>query len=222
MHSHIQLIIADDHDVYRDGLRQLLQGERFEIVDEAANGKQLVDLCALHKPDIVLADIMMPIMDGIEATSIICRDMPSTRVIALSMSNEENMVVDMLRAGALGYLVKNAQKSEIIEAIYTVYQNKPFYCKATSIKLARRIGRLRNDPALENRIFFSQKELEIIRRICEEKTSRQIADELYLSARTVEEYRTRIKEKMQVRSTPGIVIYAIEHDLYKIRGGNRD
>lgn len=221
LEDRIRLIIADDHEIYRDGLKKLLEScAEFIVLAEAANGKELVSLCSTHLPDVILTDIMMPVMDGIEATAIINNQYPSIRIIALSMFNHDNLVVDMLNAGALGYLLKNANKSEIVEAIQTVYKNHPYYCKSTSMKLARVIGANKYGGRWKEKIYFSQKELDIIRLICEEKISKEIADELHLSVRTVEEYRLRIKEKMEVKGTTGIVIYAIRHEIYKMPGTN--
>jgi DNA-binding NarL/FixJ family response regulator len=217
MKRQIEVIIADDHEVYRDGLRLLLaKADTISIVEEAANGRELVSLCAQRVPDVILTDIMMPVMDGIEATLIISQQFPAAKVIALSMSNQDNLIVDMLYAGAMGYLVKNANKTEIVDAIHTVFLNKPYYCKSTSLKLARVLARVKPGTRWNNRIFFSQKELEIIRLICEDKTNREIAQQMFLSVRTVEEYRLRIKDKMDVKGTPGIVIYAIRNALFRV------
>ena len=213
----IQLIIADDHEVYRDGLRTLLEKQPFlKVIGEAANGKELVALCDAQLPDVILTDIMMPVMDGIEATSLLTKKYPAVRIIALSMFNQDNLILDMLNAGAMGYLVKNAHKSEILDAIQTVYRNGAYYCKTTSMKLARLIGSNMTGSRLKDRLFFSQTEQDIIRMICEDKRSKEIAEELHLSVRTVEEYRGRIKEKMAVKSSSGIVIYAIQNELYKM------
>jgi DNA-binding NarL/FixJ family response regulator len=213
----IQLLIADDHEVYRDGLKHLVgKSPGLEVIGEAANGKELIGMCRQKLPDVILTDIMMPIMDGIEATAAITKEFPTVRVIALSMFNQDNLIVDMLNAGAMGYLIKNAHKTEIVDAIHSVYRYNPYYCKSTSMKLARLIGGSQFGPKAKDKIFFSQKEKDIIRLICEEKTSKEIGDELHLSMRTVEEYRQRIKDKMDVKGTTGIVIYAIKNDLFKV------
>lgn len=214
----IQLLIADDHEVYRDGLKTLLEkSPGLEVIGEASNGKELVACCREQPPDVILTDIMMPVMDGIEAATLITRYFSTVRIIALSMFNQDNLIVDMLNAGATGYLIKNAHKSEIIDAIHSVYRGQPYYCKSTSMKLARLIGGSQFGPKAKEKIFFSQKEKDIIRLICEEKTSKEIGDELHLSMRTVEEYRQRIKDKMDVKGTTGIVIYAIKNDLFKVQ-----
>lgn len=218
MNLRIQLIIADDHEVYRDGLKTLLdKSPDLQVIGEASNGMELVSLCHLKVPDVILTDIMMPVMDGVEATSVITKNFPAIRVIALSMFNQDNLILDMLNAGAMGYLIKNAHKNEILEAIKSVYRNTPYYCKSTSIKLARLIGVSQFGNNAKSKVFFSQKEKDIIRLICEEKTSKEIGDELHLSMRTVEEYRQRLKDKMEVKGTTGIVIYAIRNDLYKVK-----
>lgn len=215
MNLKIQLIIADDHEVYRDGLRALLQSvDEMDVVAEASTGKQLISLCEDKKPDVVMTDIIMPVMDGIKATAHLAEYMPVIRVIALSMFNEDHLILDMLEAGASGYLIKNAHKNEIIDAIHSVYNNKPYYCSSTSYKLARLIGQ--RGPQNKQKIYFSNKELQIIQMICEEKTTKQIGDQLNISARTAEEYRQKIRMKMNVKTTTGIVIYAIRNDLFTV------
>jgi DNA-binding NarL/FixJ family response regulator len=210
-------MIADDHDIYRDGLRTLLdQCGDFSVTAEAATGKQLITQCERNIPDVVLTDIMMPVMDGIAATKWLADNLPVVRVIALSMFNQDHLILDMLSAGASGYLIKNAHKSEIVEAIHSVYRNKPYYCTSTSHKLARLIGSSKIGPRANQTVTFSEREMDMIRMICEEKTTKEIGDRLNISARTAEEYRKRIRDKMDVKGTAGMVIYAIRNDLYRI------
>ncbi|MBA4167974.1 MAG: response regulator transcription factor, partial [Chitinophagaceae bacterium] len=179
--------------------------------------KELISHTEQFKPDVVLTDIMMPVMDGIEATAYITKNMPQIGVIALSMFNQDNLILDMINSGAKGYLIKNAHKDEIIEAIESVYKNQPYYCRSTSLKLARLIaGSNMGNQAGKIRVTFTEKELAIIRMICEEKTSKEIGDKLFISIRTVDEYRIKIREKMAVKSMAGIVIYAIRNELFKL------
>ncbi len=217
MYESIKLVIADDHEVYRDGLKTLLgKTEAFQVIGEAANGKELIKLCSEIKPDIALTDIKMPVMDGVEAAAYIYSHFPSIKIIALSMYNQDNLILDMLNAGALGYLIKNANKSEIIEAITSVNKDIPYYCRSTSMKLAKLIGSNGPSSRGQEKTTFSEKELDIIKLICEEKTSKEIAEIIFVSPRTVDEYRERIREKMKVKGTAGIVIYALQNDLIKI------
>lgn len=213
----IKIVIADDHEIYRDGLKIMLKKQTgFEIVGEAANGKDLVGLGLQLQPDVILTDIVMPIMDGIESTRVLHKSCPATNIIALSMFDQDTLIIEMLEAGAKGYLLKNADKAEIVEAIKSVHRNVPYYCRSTSHKLARMIGQSRFHPdAKIKTIVFSSKEKEIITLICEEFTNKEIGTKLFLGTRTVEGYRMKIMDKMGVKSTAGIVIYAIKNGLFK-------
>jgi DNA-binding NarL/FixJ family response regulator len=216
MNHKIQLLLADDHEVYRDGLKTLLnKSSEVEVIGEASTGKQLIALCERNPPDVILTDIMMPVMDGIHATRYISQHFPAVQVIALSMFNQDHLILDMLNAGASGYLIKNAHKNEILDAIQCVYRNKPYYCTSTSHKLAKLIGASQFGTSPEEHTF-TERESEIIRMICEEKTTKEIGDALNMSARTVEEYRYRLKEKMDVKGIAGMVVYAIRNRIYKI------
>lgn len=212
----INIIIADDHEIFRDGLQLMLRKDPdINILAEASNGEELVNMVVQLKPDVVLTDIVMPSMDGVEATKNIIRQLPETAIIALSMFDQESLIVDMLEAGAIGYLLKNADKQEILEAIRSVNMHKPYYCKSTSTKLAKLISKSKF-KGLDEKIDFSEKEKEIILFICNEFTNKEIGDKMFLSKRTVDGYRAKIMEKMQVKSTAGIVIYAIRNGLFKV------
>jgi len=133
----IKLVIADDHEIYRDGLKIMLRRQPdIEVIGEAANGRELIALIERTKPDIVLTDIVMPVMDGIDATRLLRQQYPSINIIALSMFDQDNLIIEMLESGAKGYLLKNADKAEIIDAIKSVYKDIPYYCRSTSVKLA--------------------------------------------------------------------------------------
>jgi two-component system, NarL family, response regulator NreC len=215
----LRVLLADDHEIYLDGLQAMLQKQPgVEVVGLAANGQECVRLTADVHPDIILTDIMMPVMDGIAATKYITEHHPRVSIIALSMFDQENLIIDMLEAGAKGYLLKNAHKSEIMEAIHSVHKNVPYYCRSTTTRLARLIGQSRYNPKqLKESISFSDREKEIIRLICEEKTTKEIAEKLFMGSRTVEGCRIKILEKMQVHGVAGIVIYAIKHKLFEVK-----
>ncbi len=212
----VKIILADDHEIFRDGFHSLLKNQTgIMLLAEAANGQQLVTLTEKHLPDVVLTDIKMPLMDGIEATRIITAKYPQVAIIALSMFNDDKLIIDMLEAGAKGYLLKNAHKTEIIDAINTVSQHKPYYCSATGIKLAQLIANSRfnpNNPSPKNK--FTGKEKEIICLICQQFSNKEISAALHLSIRTIEGYRERILQKTNARNTAGIVIYAIKYNIY--------
>jgi two-component system response regulator NreC len=221
MNKQVRIIIADDHEVFRDGLKLMLSKEQgYSITGEAGNGMELVAMAKETTPDIILTDIKMPKMDGIEAARQIHQHNNNIGIIALSMFNEESLVVDMLEAGALGYLLKSSDKAEIIDAINNVYHNHPYYCKSTSARLAITITESKFNPYKRGQsvdILFSAKEIEIIRLICEEYSAKEIGDKLFHSMRTVEGYRSKIMEKMNAKNTAGVVIYAVRHGIYAVK-----
>lgn len=215
MNYNIRLAIADDHEIFRDGLVLMLSKQQdVSLVGQAGNGRELLDLVAAEQPDVVMTDIKMPVMDGIEATKLLLQKFPSLKIIALSMFDEENLIVDMLEAGARGYLLKNADKQEILDAINNVFEDKTYYCRHTSARLASMIVKSRFNPYRKTEpISFNEREKEIIRMICQQCTTQEIGEKLFLSKRTVEGYRTKILEKMNVKNTAGVVIFALRHHL---------
>ncbi len=213
----IKVAIADDHEIFRDGLLMVLNKQpHFKVVGEASNGRELINLVLNHQPDVVLTDIVMPGVDGVQATKEILRQFPAINIVALSMFEDEALIVDMLEAGATGYMVKNADKTEIIEAVESVYKNQPYYCKRTSLKLAKLISKSRFKTNLPEQIELNEKEKEIMRYICMELTNEEISKKMFLSKRTVDGYRSKIMEKLDVKSAAGIVIYAIRNGIYKV------
>ncbi|MFN8244325.1 MAG: response regulator transcription factor [Ferruginibacter sp.] len=213
----IRLLIADDHEIFRDGFRLMLtKYPDIILAGEASNGRELVELTASLQPDVIITDIKMPVMDGIEATKKIVEQFPGIGVIGLSMYDEDELIIEMLEAGARGYLIKNAGKEQITEAIRTVYNDEPYYCKTTSYKLTTMIAKSRFNPYKKTaKAEFSDREKEIISLICHEMTNKEIGDQLYLSVRTVEGHRLKIMEKMNVKNTVGLVVYAIRNGIVK-------
>ena len=214
----IRIIIADDHEIFRDGFKLMLTKQKdITLVGEAENGKELVALTRTLHPDVIITDIKMPILDGIEATIKIIEEFPEMGIIGLSMFDEDDLIIDMLEAGAKGFLIKNANKEQIAEAIKTVYNNDPYYCKTTSYKLTQMIAKSRFNPYKKTKkIEFSDREIEIIKMISEEMTNKEIGDKLFLSVRTIEGHRLKILEKMSVKNTVGLVVYAIKNGILKI------
>lgn len=212
----INLILADDHEIFRDGVSAMINKiPEINLVAEAANGEELVKLAKKLKPDVIITDIKMPLMDGIEATKILKTDLPGVGIIALSMFNEEDLIVDMLEAGANGYLLKNAHRDEIIAAVQAVHKGAPYYCRDTTNKLAHMIAKSKFNPNKKiDKPVFSENELAIIKMICEENSNKEIAERLKLSKRTIESYREKILNKIDAKNTAGVVVYALKHRLY--------
>lgn len=217
LYSPIRILLADDHEIFREGFNTLLNKQTdIELIGEAENGAELVKLTSQLLPDVILTDIKMPVMDGIEATRNIIAAHPHIYVIALTMFDDDRLIIDMLESGAKGYLLKNAHKNEVFDAIKTVNKGETYFCKHTSAKLVNLIAKSRYNPYKDMDVSFSDKELEIIQLICKEFSNKEIAIHLNLSVRTIEGYRERIQEKMKVRNAAGIVVYAIKYGIYKI------
>jgi DNA-binding NarL/FixJ family response regulator len=215
----IRIVLADDHEIFRDGFKAMLKKQpSVELIGEASNGEELIEITRKLKPDVVVTDIKMPKVDGLQATKILSGEFPGIGIIALSMIDEETLIFDMMEAGAKGYLLKNAHKTEIIEAIKAVNEGQPYYCNGTSAKLTRMIAKSDKIPfnKKSSRPELSQKEIEVIFLICQEKTNKEIADHLNLSIRTIEGYRDRIFEKIGAKNSAGVVVYAIRNKIYTI------
>jgi DNA-binding NarL/FixJ family response regulator len=217
MSTAISLVIADDHEIFRDGLALMLSTQdTVNLVGQAGDGLELVRMVEETRPDMVLTDIKMPRMDGIAAAKQLLQKHPGLKIIALSMFEEEDLIVEMLEAGARGYLLKNADKKEILDAIVTVEQGNIFYCKHTTARLASLIVKSKFDQRKKSPgALFTDREREIVRLICRQHTAQEIGEMLFLSKRTVEGYRTRILEKMEVKNTAGVVIYALKHSIIR-------
>lgn len=214
----IRLLIADDHELLRQGFCMILKDEKdIKLVGEASNGLELIELAGKLKPDVIITDIKMPKMDGIEATRILTEKYPQVAVIAFTVFQEESSIIEMLEAGAQGYLIKNSTKEELVEAVNAVLEEKTYYCRETTTRLAQLIAKSTFNPRMKARQqVFNKREKDIIRFICEERSNKEIAADLSLSIRTVEGYREKIQQKMKVKNTAGIVVYAIRKGLYKL------
>ena len=216
--STIRIVLADDHEIFRDGFRVMLKKQPgVSLVGEASNGEELIAITHQLKPDVIVTDIKMPKLDGLEATKRLSRELPDIGIIALSMFDEENLIVDMLEAGAKGYLLKNAHKEEILEAIKTVNNGQTYYCDGTTHKLAEMIGKSRHGQVMrQKKPEFSERDYEVIRCICQQMSNKEIAAQLNLSIRTIEGYRDRIQEKIGAKNAAGIVVYAIKNNIYQL------
>ena len=212
----ISLIIADDHEIYRDGLVSAFDNQPdYQLVAVCTNGEHLVRATALNHPDVVLTDLKMPVMSGVEAITSIHEKYPVVRILALSNFDNEYMIVEALEAGAMGYITKSMPKKDLYEAIESVYNNIPYYCKSTTNKLTRMIANSYFNPYSKlKKGLFSEVEKQIIRLICEDKSCQEIGAILFMSTRTVENHRSKIFNKMQVKTTAGVAIFAVKHALY--------
>jgi len=211
--SSIQVLISDDHPLCIDGLKKIISVQGMILIGVASNGAELIELAFKLKPDIILTDVFMPQVDGITATKIINAQFPEIGIIALSVSIEASVILDMLHAGAKGYLLKSVQPSEIIEAIKNVCNGGNYYCK----EIAEFISKNHSDNITSKKkdeIHFSTRETEVIKLICNGNSSKEIAQQLSIGKRTVEWHREQILHKIGAKNTAGIVTFAIKHHIY--------
>lgn len=213
----ISIIVADDHKIFREGLKTVLKGNRhLKIAGEAANGYELIQLCQSCNPNVVLTDIIMPDMDGITATKYLHEHFVSIKIIALSIYGQETQIVEMLHAGAMGYLLKSASLEEIIKAIETVQKNEPYFSKEITEKMTKLLVKSNQSNYQTPLLLFNENEKQIMRLICEEYTSKEISMKLKLTKRTVDEYRKKIMQRIGAKSVAGIITYSFRCGIYKI------
>jgi len=214
----IKLGIADDHKIFRNGIKATLEDcADFDFVLEASNGAELIEGLNNVTPDVILMDIKMPVMDGIQATTHVKKYYNHIKVLALSMFNEDKYIVDMMKAGASGYLLKNAEPEEIIEAISTVYHKDYYFNEHLSVTLIKQLS-AKSQPVSFDRFKadFNDREIDILKLVCQEYSNQEIADRIYLSVRTVEGYRARLFEKTKSKNLVGLVIFAIKAGIIQV------
>jgi DNA-binding NarL/FixJ family response regulator len=207
----IRVLIADDHAIVRDGLRALLEAERdIQVVGDAADGRDAVRQAAQLCPDVVLVDIAMPELNGIEASRQIREVCPSAHVIILSMHSTAEHIFRALQAGARGYLLKESAGQEVIAAVRAVHAGQRYLSHKISNQALDDYARQREPGPLDR---LSPREREILQLVVEAKSSAEIAALLSLSPKTVETYRSRLMDKLGVGDLPGLVKFAIQHGL---------
>ena len=214
MHQ-IRILLADDHAIVRDGLRSLLEKQPdMTVSGEAADGREAVHFAEENSPDVVVMDIAMPNMNGIEATRRIVATRPATGVVILSMHQDESYVLRSLKAGAKGYLLKDSLRSDVIEAIRAVSQGRSFF--------TRKVGRILQEDyirQLERRglddsyDLLTDREREILQLVAEGQTNKEVAGLLNVSLTTVETHRTHILQKLGLHSIPELILYAVRKGI---------
>lgn len=208
--------LADDHVLLRNGLASLLEDLDYEVVFQADNGKQFVDKLATHPlPQIVLMDINMPEMDGYDTTLWLKKNHPHIKVLALSMFNDENAIIRMLKSGAKGYLLKDSSPAELKSAIESLAAKGFYYSELVTGTLIHTINHM-DDPensSVKDVLGLNERELEFLKLMCTELTFKEIADKMHISPRTVDGYRDALLEKLQCKTRIGLVIFAIKNGI---------
>ena len=214
MQRPIKVAIADDHALFRAGVRTSLMGRKdVELIAEADNGMQLLNLLKHIEPDVILLDIQMPIMDGIQTLPEIRKLYPHIKVIILSMHNDHSMISNLMEIGANSYLTKNSDSETIYQAIRTCYEQEFFFNELTNKALLSGLRTKRTEPGTPQEINLSDKEITILKLMCEEKTTKEIADIVEISPRTVEAIRDKLKTKTGAKSMAGLVMYALKSGI---------
>lgn len=215
----IRVLLTDDHTILRDGIRALLSLQPdLEVVGEAGNGQELLNLLQTTPADVVLMDINMPVMDGFTTMGQLRAQHPNLRVLVLSMLDHENYVHRMLEAGAHGYVLKNADITEISHAIRTVAAGRPFLCTELGLDLLNKLVRTsvvvsESSQPKSGVGDLSKRELEVLHLIAEGLTNAEIADRLFTSKRTIETHRQNIIEKTQAKNTAALIKFAVSNGL---------
>ena len=211
----IRLIVVDDHPVVRDGIRGMLErDERICVVGEAADGREAVRHALELKPDLIILDLAMPQLSGVDAIQQIVRRLPSARVLVLSMHADEVYVTRALKAGAHGYLLKDSAGSDLLRAVTALTQNKSFFSPAVSRVMLDDYVRQLSERGITDRYdTLSEREREVFQLIAEGRSNKEIAEILFLSPSTVETHRARIMDKLDVHSAVEIVLYAVRKGI---------
>jgi DNA-binding NarL/FixJ family response regulator len=214
-----KIILVDDHKLFRDGLKFVIdQMNNLEVVAEASNGKEFLNLIDRFDADLVLMDISMPELNGIEATKQAIAKKPGLKILALSMFCDEEYYYQMIQAGVMGFVLKESGKSELEEAIYSVLKGENYF----SQKLLRDIIINLNNPlqksknSTEEKLVLTRRESEVLKLICEGLSNAQIADKLFISLRTVEGHKSNLISKSGVKNSISLVMYALKNKMVEI------
>jgi DNA-binding NarL/FixJ family response regulator len=216
----IRILLADDHRILREGLRSLLaQQADLSVVGEASGGEEVIAMARQLRPDLVIMDVVMPDLDGVAATRIIHEELPATKVIALSMHSDRRFVSEMLRAGAVGYLVKDSAFEELHLAVRTVMEDRPYLSASITGTLVEdfvRQASARQHAPLSPIHLLTAREQEVLRLLADGKRVKEIAHLLNISTKTVESHRQNVMDKLEIHSTIELTRYALREGLTAI------
>ncbi|MGH9660706.1 MAG: response regulator [Bryobacteraceae bacterium] len=215
----MKILLVDDHKVLRSGLRRILEEHAdLQVVGEAADGREAVDMAGALDPDIVVMDIGMPQMNGMEATRQILARHPHVNVLILSMYSDETYLVQTLRAGARGYLLKDSAEDELIDAVRAVSTGVPYFSpRIARMLVGDSMQRLRDEAATDTYELLTPREREVLQLIAEGKSNKEVASLLFVSPTTIETHRARVMEKLDLHSTAEIVLYAVRKGIVTLK-----
>lgn len=217
--NHCKIIIVDDHLLFREGMKLLIEDEGMgKVIAEANNGEEFLKLLDKFMPDLVLMDIEMPVMNGLEATLKAKLKYPDIKILVITMLGEKEHYTDLINAGALGFVLKTSGKEELERAIRMVTSGECYFSNNLLRQIIYNRGKISTDYAKSNDSFeeFTEKELEVMQYFCEGLTANEIASKLFRSIKTVEAYRSKLLEKTKTKNTINLVLYAIKNKLVAI------
>lgn len=213
----IKILIADDHTMFVDGIESILINEKnIKVVEKCFDGKAVFDILGNTEVDVILLDINLPELNGIEVAQKINKEFPKVKIIALSMYNEESFVTEILKNGALGYVLKNTGREELVKAIETVASGQTYFSEDVTETIMGSLLKQKSTPKKSNSILIpkiSRREREVLSLIVKEFTTQEIAEKLFISLKTVESHRSSLISKLNVRNTAGLVRASIEFNL---------
>ena len=214
-----KIVLVDDHVLLRKGLADLVRNQGYSVLFEAGNGKEFCEkLQKENLPDLVLLDINMPVMDGYETALWIKRNHPDIKVLALSMYDDENAVIRMLKNGARGYILKDTEPAELRSAIEAILNKGFYYSEMVTGRLIHSISGMDEEQQATQQLLLNltEREIEFLKLACSEMTYKEIADKMHLSPRTVDGYRDTLFQKLELKTRTGLVIYAIKNGIVQV------
>lgn len=216
--TNVKIALADDHKIVRDGIKTMLESQpEIEVVAEASNGNEIIERVDDNLIDIVIMDINMPEKDGIEATKKLKNKHPDVKVLALTMSNDDLHIRQMIQAGASGYIMKSAGRKELKDAIEAIMEGKHYFSDEATHSIMMDLVKGKGKSTSPDVVHITDRELEILELIVQEFTNQEIAEKLFISSRTVDAHRRNLLQKTGSRNTAGLVKYAFQHNIISTR-----
>ena len=208
----IRILLVDDHQIILDGVRSLLKGvNNIQVIGDALNGEEALNTLQVLTADLVLMDLDMPKLNGIDATMRIKEEFPHTKVLILTVHNESSLIRNLISIGADGYLLKNSCKEELLDAIYKVQSGEKYFSSEVTLSLMQEDNS--REELLKSDIEFTKRELDVLRLLADGCTNKEIGEKLFISHRTVDTHRTNIMKKVGVNNVAGLISFAIKNNL---------
>ncbi len=211
----IKMLLVDDHEIVRDGLKTLIESQHgMDIVGEAENGEQALEICQNQDVDLIVMDVNMPEMDGIQATKVIKEKFPDIKILALTMSDNDVHIRKMIESGVSGYILKNAGRDELRKAIEALMNDQHYFSDTATQSVMMELVRNKGKSSMSGMVQITDREMEVLELILKEHTNQEIAEKLFISVRTVDAHRRNLLQKTGARNTAGLVRYALENNLF--------